>query len=164
MKAAIRIVASALSLSAAGLVGVAVHEGYTDKAVIPIKGDVPTKGFGETRGVKLGDTTTPVRALIQLNAGMGEYERAVQKCANVPMTQVEFDMWVNMTYNIGSDAFCKSTMAKELVRGNRIAACDGILMWKRAAGRDCSKPESKCMGLWKRRLETYKACTAEAAK
>ena len=50
---------AALTLSAAALVGIVLHEGYTDRAVIPVKGDVPTIGFGTTSGVKIGDTTTP---------------------------------------------------------------------------------------------------------
>lgn len=54
---------AALTLSAAALVGIVLHEGYTDHAVIPVKGDVPTIGFGTTTGVKLGDTTTPPKAL-----------------------------------------------------------------------------------------------------
>ena len=54
---------AALTLSAAALVGIVLHEGYTDRAVIPVKGDVPTIGFGTTSGVKLGDTTTPPKAL-----------------------------------------------------------------------------------------------------
>ena len=32
---------TALALSAAALVGIVLHEGYTDRAVIPVKGDVP---------------------------------------------------------------------------------------------------------------------------
>ena len=58
-----RRTAAALTLSAAALVGIVLHEGYTDRAVIPVKGDVPTIGFGTTSGVKIGDTTTPTKAL-----------------------------------------------------------------------------------------------------
>ena len=50
---------AALTLSAAALVGIVLHEGYTDHAVVPVKGDVPTIGFGTTAGVKIGDTTKP---------------------------------------------------------------------------------------------------------
>ena len=35
-----------LTLSAAALVGIVLHEGYTDRAVIPVLGDVPIIGFG----------------------------------------------------------------------------------------------------------------------
>ena len=44
---------AALTLSAAALVGIVLHEGYTDRAVIPVKGDVPTIGFGTTTDVKV---------------------------------------------------------------------------------------------------------------
>lgn len=55
----------AMVLSAAALVGLALHEGYSDKAIIPVKGDIATIGFGTTGGVKLGDTITPPRALMR---------------------------------------------------------------------------------------------------
>ena len=53
----------ALVISAAGLGGIAVHEGYRDKAYIPVPGDVPTIGFGNTTyvdgsKVQLGDKIT----------------------------------------------------------------------------------------------------------
>ena len=54
-----RITIAALALSAAGLVGLVQYEGYTDRAVIPVPGDVPTIGFGTTEGVSMGDRTTP---------------------------------------------------------------------------------------------------------
>jgi lysozyme len=159
-----RALSSTLALSAVGLVALALSEGFTDKAVIPIPGDVPTIGFGATQGVKLGDTTTPERALRRLTLDIDQYERAVRQCANVPMLQSEYDRWVDMTYNIGAAAFCRSTMARELSAGNRVAACDGILLYKKAAGKDCSVPANRCMGLWKRRLEAHEGCMKDAAQ
>jgi lysozyme len=60
-----RTLITSLVLSAAALVGIAVDEGYTPRAVPdPVKGTaVPTIGFGTTGGVRMGDTTTPVAAL-----------------------------------------------------------------------------------------------------
>jgi lysozyme len=43
-----RTAVAALGLSAAALVGLVLHEGYSDRAIIPVKGDVPTLGFGST--------------------------------------------------------------------------------------------------------------------
>jgi hypothetical protein len=37
-----RIIVAALTLSAAGLVGLVSHEGYSDNAIIPVPGDVLT--------------------------------------------------------------------------------------------------------------------------
>ena len=55
-----------LALAASTLVGIAVHEGYRGEAYIPVPGDVPTIGYGSTKGVKMGDRTTPVRSLQRL--------------------------------------------------------------------------------------------------
>ena len=62
-----RTAVAALGLSAAALVGLVLREGYSDRAIIPVKGDVPTLGFGSTTRadgslVRLGDTTTPPQA------------------------------------------------------------------------------------------------------
>ena len=156
-----RIAAGLLSLSAVGFISLAVHEGYTDNAIIPIKDDVPTLGFGQTKGVKMGDKTTPIKALIRFKSEINEYEGAIKRCANVPMTQVEYDNWVNMTYNIGAGAFCASSMARELKAGNYKSACDSILLYRFARGKDCSRPENRCSGLWARRLESHKTCVGE---
>lgn len=60
-----RVLVAALSLSAAGFVGIVVHEGYNDRAYTPVPGDVPTIGFGTTEGVKLGDKITAPQAVIR---------------------------------------------------------------------------------------------------
>ena len=68
-----RIAAAGLSLSAAALVGLLAHEGFTGHAVIPVQGDRPTVGFGSTfredgRPVQLGDTITPQKAVARTHA------------------------------------------------------------------------------------------------
>jgi lysozyme len=44
-----RIAIAALTLSAAGLIGIATSEGWEPVAKPPVPGDVPTGGFGSTR-------------------------------------------------------------------------------------------------------------------
>ncbi len=155
-----RIVVASLSLSAAAFVALVSSEGYTDRAIIPTKGDIPTLGFGSTTGVKIGDTTTPVRAIQRAAKELDTvYEAAVKRCAPVPMHQAEYDVYVDMTYNIGPAAFCSSTMASRLREGDYAGACNQILQWKRAAGYDCSTPGNKrCWGLWERRLQSHAKC------
>lgn len=80
---------AALTLSAAALVGIVIHEGYTDRAVIPVKGDVPTIGFGGTTKtdgtpVKLGDQTTPPEALARVLRDVQKFEGAIKTCVIVP--------------------------------------------------------------------------------
>ena len=124
-----------LCLSAAGLVGLVVAENYTDKAVIPIPGDVPTLGFGSTEGVKMGNRTTPPKALERAYRELGKYEGAVKGCVTVPLSQNEYDAAVQISYNIGVAAFCKSTVVRRWNSGDYAGGCDAFLMWNKAGGR-----------------------------
>jgi lysozyme len=150
-----RVLASALVISAATIVGIASHEGYVEIATPPVKGDVPTNGFGATRGVKEGDRTNPVRALIRLNKEAEEHADAVRRCAPVPMYQHEFDAYVSLTYNIGQRAFCGSTLAKKLNALDYPGACKEILKWDKFKGQPLR-------GLTIRRQAEYKQCMGES--
>jgi lysozyme len=147
----VRIKVAALGLSASALVGIALHEGYRGEAYEPVKGDVPTIGFGTTEGVGMGDRITPERALVRLLNDANRFQNAVKRCAPVPMHQYEFDAYVSLTYNIGENAFCKSTLARKLNAGDYKGACAEILRWDRFKG----KP---LLGLTKRRQEEYQKC------
>lgn len=124
-----RILVAALALSAAGFVGITLNEGYTDKAVIPIPGDVPTIGFGATGGVKLGDKTTPPKALERALTDVSKYEGSVKKCVHVPLHQYEYDAYIDFAYNIGPTKFCSSTLVKKLNAGDYAGACAEISKW-----------------------------------
>ena len=69
----IRLAVGALAVSATCLVGIATHEGYRSEAYKDAVG-IPTIGFGETAGVKMGDKTTPERALVQLLESTEKHE------------------------------------------------------------------------------------------
>lgn len=144
---------AALVLSAASMVGIAVHEGYRDRAYIPVAGDRPTLGFGDAQGVKLGDKTDPIRALIRLNQQAEVFQQEMRQCiGNVPLYQYEWDAYVSLTFNIGSGAFCSSTLVKKLQQQDYIGACTQILRWDKFQGRSLA-------GLTKRRHEEYVKCT-----
>jgi len=142
---------AALVLSATAFIGIAVHEGYKDEAYIPVPGDVPTIGFGTTEGVRMGDRTDPIRALIRLQQSADGYSQAVKDCASVPMHQHEFDAYVSLTYNIGAGAFCRSTLARKLKEGDYEGACKEILRWDKFKG-------APLPGLTKRRQQEYQKC------
>ena len=142
---------AALALSATGLVGIVAHEGYTDRAVIPVKGDVPTIGFGTTGGVKMGDTITPPQALFRALTDVQKFEGALKQCVTVPLHQHEYDAFVSLAYNIGEGAFCRSTLVRELNKANYLGACREILRWDYANGQ-------RLPGLTKRREAEYRQC------
>ncbi len=156
-----RLSIAALMLSAVGFVGLALNEGYSDKAITPVKGDVPTIGFGTTEGVKPGDTTTPPKALARALQDVGKYEGAIKRCVTVPLHQYEYDAYVDLAYNVGPGAFCGSTLVKRLNAEDYDGACAEILRWRFYQGKDCSAPENKrlCGGLWTRRQAENARCT-----
>lgn len=129
-----RIAIAAVVLSAAGLVGVTQFEGYTGEAVIPVPGDVPTIGFGTTDGVKMGDRITPPVALKRALADVEAFEGAIKQCVTVPLHQYEYDAYVSLAYNIGTGAFCSSTLVRKLNASDYAGACAEISRWDKFNG------------------------------
>ena len=143
---------ASLVLAASTLVGIAVHEGYKDEAYIPVRGDVPTIGFGTTSGVKMGDKTTPERSLVRLLDEIeGIYAAGVRRCVTVPLYRHEYEAYVSLAYNIGVSAFCRSTLVKLLNQERYAEACEQIKRWNRAGGK-------VLRGLTIRREAEYKQC------
>lgn len=146
-----RMTASALSLSAAAIIGIAAWEGFREHAYDDGVG-VQTIGFGTTAGVKPGDRIDPVRALVRLGSDADAISREMVKCIKVPIAQNEFDAYASFAYNVGSTAFCRSTLAKKLNAGDYAGACAELLRWTKAGGRVLP-------GLVKRRQAEHKKCT-----
>jgi len=143
---------AAISLSATALVAIALHEGYRENAYVPLAGDVPTIGFGTTTGVKLGDKTSPEKALQAALRDIQKFEGALKQCVNVPLTQGEYDVYISLSYNIGSNSFCRSTLVKKLNGQDYEGACKEILRWDKFQGQ-------RLPGLTKRRQEEYLKCS-----
>lgn len=156
----IRKPAVALAISIAGIGGIAVHEGYRDKAYIPVPGDVPTIGYGSTTyedgsKVKIGDKITRQQAEVLLRNKVSVFERQVKSCVKVPLAQNEYDAFVSLTYNIGGQAFCSSTLVKKLNTYDYEGACKEILKWDKFRG-------NPLPGLTKRRQEEYRQCLGQS--
>jgi lysozyme len=150
-----RTLVASLTLSASALVGLAVHEGYRDTAYIPVKGDRPTLGFGDAQGVRLGDRTDPVRALIRLNFQADVFQQEMRRCiGDVPMYQYEWDAVISWAFNVGSKAACGSTLVRKLQAFDYPGACKELLRWDRFQG-------SVLPGLTKRRQDEYQKCMGE---
>lgn len=143
---------ASLTLSAAALVGIALHEGYSDKAYTPVPGDVPTIGFGTTQGVKPGDSITPPKALQRALQDVQQFEGAIKRCVTTPLHQHEYDAYISLSYNIGQSAFCSSTLVRKLNAQDYEAACKEILRWDRFKGQPLT-------GLTNRRQIEFKQCT-----
>lgn len=162
-----RMAVALLSLSAAAFVGIVVDEGYTGQAVIPTRNDRPTVGFGSTfhedgSAVKLGDTITPVRALVTVQAHVAREEQGFQSSlAGAQLYPGEYDLYMNWVYQYGTGAWAKSSMRREVLAGNYAAACQALLRYKFSGGYDCSTPGNKvCAGVWTRQQKRHVQCMA----
>lgn len=160
-----RTLVAALTLSASAFIGIVVHEDYTDKAIIPTKNDRPTLGFGSTfhedgSAVKMGESTTPVRALIKAEAHISKEEEIFRaSLPGVSLFQGEYDIYLDWVYQYGSGKWAKSSMRRNLLAGNHKAACNSLLLYKFSGGYDCSIPGNKvCAGVWTRNLERNRDC------
>ena len=154
---------AALTLSAGGLLALVLHEGYTDKAVRPLPGDVPTIGFGTTahddgRPVQMGDTITPPVALARAYRDVQRFEGAIKQCITLPLYQHEYDVYLGFAYNVGTSAFCRSTMVRMINAGQYEAACAQFDRWTFFQGKDCRDRSHKCYGLVERRQAERAKC------
>lgn len=165
-----RIAVAVLSLSMMGFAAIVLDEGYTDRAIIPTKGDVPTIGFGSTfhedgTPVKIGDTTTPHQAIKRTLTHIEKDERGIKACVTAPLTQTEYDLMVDFSYQYGIDKLCRSEMVKQANAGNYQQSCSGYLAYRYAAKYDCStmingRRNTRCWGVWERSQERHKTCMA----
>lgn len=164
-----RLSVGGLSLSAAGLVAILLAEGFSPTATVPVKGDVPTMGFGSTvldgQAVKVGERITPVRALVVASEHISGTEAAFRESIKgVALYQHEYDSYVDFVYQFGLGAWQKSSMRRALLAGDYAKACGALLRYRYAGGYDCStlidgQPNTRCYGVWARQLERHKQCT-----
>lgn len=140
-------------------------EGFTSKPTIPVKGDVPTIGPGITvypDGTKVKMTDPPItrkQGLELLKAHMSkDAQRFNKTLVNVPISQIEYDLYMDFTYQFGTGAWSGSSMLRNLKQGKYKAACDSLLKWKYVAKRDCSIRKNGCYGVWTRQVERHSKC------
>ncbi|WVR18283.1 lysozyme [Bordetella phage PY223] len=164
-----RVLAAALTVSAAGFAAWQASEGFSSAPIIPTKGDVPTIGHGSTRyedGTRVRMTDPPItreRAAILARNLMGEDEKRFRdSLPGVKLHQEEYDLYLDFVGQYGIGRWRSSSMRRELLAGNYAAACKALLLYKFQGGRDCSKPQNwgpkGCKGVWTRQLERYSAC------
>lgn len=160
-----------LSFSAVALVALFVFEGYTSKAVIPTKGDVPTVGFGSTinpdgEKVEMGDTVDPVTAAVNALSHIQRDEELFKRSLpGVELSQAEYDIYIDWVYQYGIANWNESTIRKRLLTGDHAGACDALLMWRYAGDYDCSttingERNKVCWGVWERQLARNRSCLA----
>lgn len=178
----IRYAAAALTLSAAGFAGWLVKEGTGPVRVVdgveyhypytPVKGDVPTIGFGSTRyedgrRVTLEDPPISRERALELarNLHREEEERFKASLDGVELHPCEFDLYLDFTGQYGFANWQGSSMRRKLKAGDHEGACHSLLNWRKVNGYDCStlvngKRNKVCWGVWERQLQRHNTCMA----
>ncbi|WCR11977.1 lysozyme [Paracoccus stylophorae] len=125
-----------------GLLALVRHEGIVPGPYLDVK-QVWTFGIGHTAAAGPPDPATMPRGMpADLDAGIREafrvfradlaaYEAAVLHAVTVPLKPHEFDALVSFHYNTGGIA--KAALTRHLNAGNRLAAADAFLNWRRPA-------------------------------
>lgn len=162
-----RMAVALLTLSAAGFVGIVQHEGYTDRAIVPVKGDRPTIGFGSTfrddgSPVQMGDTITPAKAMARSYSHIRNDEAGLKECVHAPLHQHEYDTLVGAAYQYGTKAMCASSMVRLANAGRYEEACQAYARYRFVAGRDCSIRSNGCYGVYTRAMQRVKDCLGES--
>ncbi|HEU4854396.1 MAG TPA: glycoside hydrolase family protein [Nitrosospira sp.] len=168
--ASLRYPVAVVVLAASTVIGIAEYEDYREKAYIPVPGDVPTIGYGSTAGVKLGDKTTPARALRRLGEeAEGVYAAGIRKCVTVPVTAGVFGSLVSLAYSVGVPTVCRKALPGkppnliDLINAERFAeACERIEAFNK--GPDGRGGKKVLPGLVKRRAEERRICEGGNAK
>ena len=96
---------------------------------------------------------------------MQKFEGALKQCVTVPLAQHEYDALVSFSYNVGSRAFCQSTLVRKLNTGDYAGACSELRRWRFFQGKDCALPANArlCGGLATRREAEYRQCIGETS-
>ena len=156
--------AAGLAASAAFFTSLEIREGYSAK---PYKdgGGVVTQGIGSTvkpNGQSIKMTDPPItRKVAQewVKAHVSKDEFAFRKSLQgVKLSQIEYDTFLDFTYNFGQANWNNSSMLRNLKQGKYVQACKSLLKWKYVAKRDCSIRSNNCYGVWTRQVDRYQKC------
>lgn len=119
-------------------------EGLCLEAYLPTPNDVPTIGYGHTKGVRMGQHISQAQAEQFLLEDVKWAEDVVNSSVQVSLSQNQFDALVSFVFNIGASAFQKSTLLKLLNDGDYEGAANQFPRWNKQAGKELK-------GLTKRR-------------
>ena len=119
--------------------------------------NLPTVCYGETEGVRIGDTYTKAQCLDMLENKLPRYIKSVAKCITAPISPETLAAFGSFTYNVGEAGACRSTAIRLYNAGDGVGACNALMAWNRAGGKVVP-------GLTNRRNAERKVCLAGLKK
>jgi lysozyme len=113
-------------------------EGKSNVAYWDALGKVWTVCYGETLGVKRGDRYTDTECMAMLLKRMSaDYETPLRACL-VNYDSIPFSVkasFLDLAWNVGVPAACRSTAAKRAGARNWAGACEAMTWFNKASGR-----------------------------
>ena len=93
-----------------------------------------TIGYGHTADVKEGDSIDQEAAEAFLIEDLENFEQAVTRMVEVPLTQQQFDALVSWTFNLGAGNLAESTLLRKLNNYQYAEVPEQMMRWVRAGG------------------------------
>lgn len=128
-----------MEISKKGVDFIAKREGFRSKPYHCSAG-VSTIGYGTTiypngRHVTMQDKPITKEEAISILKYMIDksYGATVSRYVKVPLTQNQYDSLVSLVYNIGGNAFRKSTLLRKLNEGKYKRASKEFIRWNKSA-------------------------------
>lgn len=146
-----------IGVSAALLSLVTGHEGVRYQAYLD-SANVPTICWGHTKGVRIGMTATRAQCLAWLDEDLGIAQIAVRKHLKAPATRNQLDSYTSFVFNVGENAFARSSMLRKANAGDRTGSCLEFHRWVYVGKLDCRLSSSRCGGIPKRRTDEAALC------
>jgi len=127
---------AAFFAAAAGAVSLIVAwEGYQPVGYRDIV-NIATDCYGRTGGdVQVGKRTPDEKCHSELAKDVFEHALEIQPCIKADVPQPSMSAFISFSYNVGSGAFCKSTLVKRLNAGDLAGACAELSRWNKAGGK-----------------------------
>ncbi len=122
-----------------------VLRGYKD----PI--GIVTACVGHTKTAVLGRTYTQAECMALLKRDMQEHADEIAHCITRPLPVETHAAFISFAFNVGSAAFCRSTLLRKANAGDLVGACNELPRWNRAGGRELQ-------GLTNRRMAERELC------
>ena len=101
--------------------------------------------------LRMGMTFTPAECKAMLDGDLQKHWDGVSRCIHVAISVEEGVAYLDFGFNVGADAFCGSGLLRKLNAGDRVGACNGLLAWRYAGGKELP-------GLVRRRQQEQALC------
>lgn len=112
---------------------------------------------GDTKDVKPGQVATEAECNARLERQLIAHAEPVVKCTpNLVGRPNALAAAASLAYNVGTDAYCKSTVDRRFDAGDIKGGCDALLAWRFAGGKEVR-------GLLNRRNAERAICLKDAA-